>query len=102
MDRDAKATGLKELQGLIWEHDHGFRSGQLRAHIYPDVPPALAAWNAAGLEVRIYSSGSIAAQKLFFAHTESGDLLEFIRGHLRHHHRPQEVPPPVTTPSPPT
>ena len=80
MDRDAKATGLKDLQGLIWEH--GFRSGQLRAHVYPDVPPALAAWNAAGLDVRIYSSGSIAAQKLFIGHTEAGDLLKFIRGHF--------------------
>jgi enolase-phosphatase E1 len=90
MDRDAKATGLKALQGLIWEH--GFCSGQLRAHVYPDVPPALAAWNAAGLDVRIYSSGSIAAQKLFFAHTEAGDLLKFIRGHYDTTSGPKKIP----------
>ena len=79
MDGDVKATGLKELQGLIWER--GFLSGELRAHVYPDVPPALSAWRAAGIDIRIYSSGSIAAQKLFFGHTDAGDLLGFFRGH---------------------
>lgn len=79
MDGDVKATGLKELQGLIWEQ--GFNSGELRAHVYADVPPALEAWNKAGLDVRVYSSGSIAAQKLFFGHTEAGNLLPYLHGH---------------------
>ena len=79
MDIDAKATGLKELQGLIWEN--GFNSGLLRAHVYPDVPAALEAWTKAGKRVCIYSSGSIAAQRLFFGHTEAGDLLRFLSGH---------------------
>ena len=73
MDGDVKATGLKQLQGLIWRS--GFESGELRAHVYDDVPPALKAWNEAGMDVRIYSSGSIAAQILFFGHTIQGDLL---------------------------
>ena len=60
MDADVKATGLKQLQGLIWQS--GFESGELKAHVYDDVPPALAAWNAAGKDVRIYSSGSVQAQ----------------------------------------
>ena len=79
MDADAKATGLKQLQGLIWQS--GFESGELKAHVYDDVPPALTAWNAAGKNVRIYSSGSIQAQKLFFGHTVAGDLLAQLRGH---------------------
>jgi enolase-phosphatase E1 len=79
MDRDVKATGLKQLQGLIWQA--GFESGELQAHVYDDVPPALAAWNAAGKDVRIYSSGSIQAQKLFFGHTVAGNLLGQFRGH---------------------
>ena len=79
MDADAKATGLKQLQGLIWKS--GFESGELQAHVYDDVPPALAAWNAAGKDVRIYSSGSVQAQKLFFGHTIAGDLLPRFRGH---------------------
>lgn len=79
MDGDIKATGLKELQGLIWEH--GFQSGELLAHVYDDVPPALLRWNGSGLDVRIYSSGSIQAQKLFFGHTEFGNLLPQFRGH---------------------
>jgi len=79
MDADAKATGLKSLQGLIW--DAGFRSGELRAHVYDDVVAALQAWQDAGLQISIYSSGSIKAQKLFFEHTERGDLLKYFRAH---------------------
>jgi enolase-phosphatase E1 len=79
MDADAKATGLKELQGLIWRQ--GYESGLLKSHVYADVPPALAAWTEQGVEVRIYSSGSVAAQRLFFAHTEHGDLTRYFRGH---------------------
>ncbi|MBI3269081.1 MAG: acireductone synthase [Planctomycetes bacterium] len=79
MALDAKATGLKQLQGLIWRE--GFVGGALRAHVFPDVPPALAAWRTAGLDVRIFSSGSRTAQRLFFAHTEAGDLTPFLRGH---------------------
>ena len=48
METDAKATGLKDLQGLIWRD--GFLSGMLTSHVYPDVAPALAAWTAAGRE----------------------------------------------------
>jgi len=79
MDADAKATGLKMLQGLVWEA--GFRDGLLRAHVFDDVPPALATWKDAGIEVRIYSSGSVHAQKLFFAHSVHGDLLPYIAAH---------------------
>jgi enolase-phosphatase E1 len=79
MDADAKATGLKQLQGLIWQS--GFESGELKAHVYDDVPPALTRWNRAGKDVRIYSSGSVQAQKLFFGHTIAGDLLPQFRGH---------------------
>jgi enolase-phosphatase E1 len=79
MDGDIKATGLKSLQGLVWEA--GFRSGELRAHVFGDVPPALRAWRAAGIDVRVYSSGSVHAQRLFFGHSEAGDLLPLFTGH---------------------
>jgi enolase-phosphatase E1 len=79
MDGDVKATGLKHLQGLIWEE--GFRTGELKAHVYDDVPPALRKWRDLQIDVHIYSSGSIQAQKLFFAHTIAGDLLCFFHGH---------------------
>jgi len=72
MARDRKSTGLKQLQGLIWEE--GYRAGALRGHVFPDVPPALAAWPAAGVRLRVFSSGSVRAQKLLFSHTDYGDL----------------------------
>lgn len=79
MDADAKVTGLKQLQGLIWEE--GFRSGDLRSTLFDDVVPALDRWHENGREIRIYSSGSIHAQKLFFAHTTEGDLTPRFSGY---------------------
>ena len=79
MDGDVKATGLKKLQGLIWRH--GFESGEMKAHVYPEVPGCIRQWRDAGMDVRIYSSGSVQAQHLFFGHTEVGDLLSHFTGH---------------------
>jgi len=75
MDRDRKSTGLKSLQGKIWEK--GYREGALKAEVFPDVPPALERWHHAGLRIAIFSSGSVLAQKLLFAHTGAGDLSGF-------------------------
>jgi len=90
MNADVKSTGLKQLQGLIWQS--GFESGELKAHVYDDVPPALTAWNGAGKDVRIYSSGSVQAQKLFFGHTIAGDLLACFRGHYDTNTGPKKEP----------
>jgi enolase-phosphatase E1 len=79
MEADAKVTGLKQLQGMIWEE--GFRNGELRSRIFDDVPLALAGWCQKGREIRIYSSGSVQAQKLFFAHTKRGDLTTHFTGY---------------------
>lgn len=79
MDVDSKTTGLKALQGLIWKE--GFQAGLLEAELFPDVVPALRAWRAAGIDLRIYSSGSILAQKLFFQHTSQGDLAPWFSAH---------------------
>jgi len=80
IDEDRKHTALKALQGMIWEA--GYRNGDYRAHLYPDVAPQLRAWRVDGIALYVYSSGSIAAQKLFFQHTEAGDLSEFFSGHF--------------------
>lgn len=79
MDGDHKTTGLKKLQGQIWQE--GFESGELVAHVYDDVVPAIESWYAMGCDIQIYSSGSIQAQKLFFAHTRHGNLLNYFTEH---------------------
>jgi enolase-phosphatase E1 len=78
IDEDRKATPLKALQGMIWKA--GYEAGDYRAHVYPEVPARLRAWKARGLELFVYSSGSVAAQKLFFGHTEAGDLASLFDG----------------------
>jgi enolase-phosphatase E1 len=76
MDRDRKSRALKSLQGKVWEG--GYLSGRLRGQVYPDVPPAFARWRGQQRAVYIFSSGSVLAQKLLFAHTTAGDLTGFI------------------------
>ncbi|MBK1986549.1 acireductone synthase [Sphaerospermopsis aphanizomenoides BCCUSP55] len=71
-NEDRKITPLKTLQGLIW--DAGYNSGELKSHLYPDAFEYLQNWYAVGLRLAIYSSGSIAAQKLLFKNTVMGDL----------------------------
>ena len=51
------------------------------AHVYPDVVPALQRWKGQGIDLRVYSSGSRAAQLLFFGHTEQGNLLPLFSAH---------------------
>jgi len=80
MDGDVKDTGLKALQGLIWEA--GYRASEMKGHVYPDVPLALALAHERGLLVAIYSSGSVAAQKLLFGHSEAGDLTPYLSGYF--------------------
>lgn len=72
MAADAKVTPLKTLQGMIWEQ--GYASGALTATLYPDVAPALRRWAASGRRLGVYSSGSVAAQRLLFGHSDAGDL----------------------------
>jgi enolase-phosphatase E1 len=78
IDEDRKAPPLKLLQGLLWER--GFHEGSLRAHVYPDVAPALRAWSEAGYALYVYSSGSVLAQRSLFTHTVEGDLHAYFRG----------------------
>lgn len=83
MSRDVKIAYLKSLQGYLWES--GYASGALKAPLFPDVAPRIAAWRAdQGAQVMIYSSGSVAAQKLLFRHTngEPADLSPVIEDYF--------------------
>jgi enolase-phosphatase E1 len=80
MDRDRKSTGLKSLQGKIWQE--GYIRGELKSQVFQDVPDALRYWKAKKLDVRTFSSGSVLAQKLLFANTEVGDLTRFLCGYF--------------------
>ncbi|MGE5538791.1 MAG: acireductone synthase [Gemmatimonas sp.] len=80
IDEDRKDTSLKALQGLIW--DEGYRSGALKGHVYTDAAEALKRWAAHGIKLYVYSSGSVAAQKLIFGHSPYGDLTPLFAGYF--------------------
>ena len=72
MDADAKVTELKDVQGRIWAA--GYAAGKLTGHVYPDAAEALRRWHGEGRTLAVFSSGSVAAQKLIFGHSDQGDL----------------------------
>ena len=80
IDQDRKITPLKALQGMIWEN--GYRRGDFQGHIYPDAEQMLRDWQARGLALYVYSSGSVQAQKLLFEHTAFGDLTPLFDGYF--------------------
>jgi enolase-phosphatase E1 len=63
---------LKTLQGILWEE--GYKSGEIKGHVYADVAPNLTKWKTQGIQMGVFSSGSVAAQKLIFGYSEQGDL----------------------------
>lgn len=69
---DAKVTPLKALQGYIWAG--GYADGEIKGHVYADAAEQLHVWDERGVRLYVYSSGSIAAQKLIFGHSVEGDL----------------------------
>ncbi|WP_394842864.1 acireductone synthase [Pendulispora brunnea] len=80
IDADRKEPTLKAIQGKIWRG--AFESGQVKSHVYPDVPVAFQRWKARGIRIAIFSSGSIEAQELLFRHSEQGDLTGFLSGYF--------------------
>ncbi|MBE9376147.1 acireductone synthase [Saccharopolyspora sp. HNM0983] len=80
MDADRKATALKTLQGQIWQD--GYTRGALTTDYFPDVVPALRTWHDRGLQLAVFSSGSVTAQRASFSHTTHGDLRELFDAHF--------------------
>lgn len=80
IEEDKKITPLKNLQGMIWED--GYRKGDFKGHVYEDVVRQLKKWKQAGIGLYVFSSGSVQAQKLLFAHTGYGDLTPLFSGYF--------------------
>ncbi|MDE1189478.1 MAG: acireductone synthase [Pantoea sp.] len=80
IDQDRKSPGLKALQGMIWRD--GYVEGQFTGHLYPDVLPAFERWRQQGKALYVYSSGSVAAQKLLFGYSDEGDLTSLFSGYF--------------------
>ncbi|WP_275556428.1 acireductone synthase [Mixta sp. Marseille-Q2659] len=83
MDEDRKSTALKALQGMIWRS--GYLNGDFTGHLYPDVLPTLKKWREQGISLYVYSSGSVAAQKLLFGYSDCGDITALFSGYFDTH-----------------
>ncbi len=72
---DKKITPLKTLQGILWQE--GYKSKEIKGHVYPDVKSNLIEWKKRGINLGVFSSGSVTAQKLIFGYSEQGDLTPY-------------------------
>lgn len=80
MEKDAKVTPLKTLQGRVWRA--GYEAGDFTGHVYDDAVAALQAWADDRRALFVYSSGSVAAQKLLFTYSDHGDLSGLFSGYF--------------------
>ncbi len=80
MDEDRKAGPLKVLQGMIWQA--GYEKGVLKGQVYEDAAALLMCWQSQGVKLYVYSSGSVAAQKLIFGFSDKGDLTPLFSGYF--------------------
>jgi enolase-phosphatase E1 len=80
IDQDRKETSLKALQGKIWQG--AYARGELKSHVFDDVPRALTRFHEHGLSIAIFSSGSVEAQRMLFKNTSFGDLSELLSGYF--------------------
>jgi enolase-phosphatase E1 len=77
---DRKVTALKTLQGLLWRE--GYEKGDFTGHLYADVYPQWKKWKQQGFVMAIYSSGSVAAQRLLLQYSDYGDMTDFFSGYF--------------------
>jgi len=80
IDEDRKITPLKTLQGFVWEK--GYLDGDFTGHVYEDAVAGLQRWKQQGLDLYVYSSGSVQAQKLLFGYSDAGDLTDLFSGYF--------------------
>jgi enolase-phosphatase E1 len=77
---DKKVTALKSLQGQLWEQ--GYINGDFTGHVYEDAVSRLRDWSEFGIELYVYSSGSVQAQELLFGYSDAGDLRPLFSGYF--------------------
>ena len=83
IEQDKKVTALKNLQGLIWVN--GYENQDFTGHLYADAYEYLQRWQQQGLDLYVFSSGSVKAQKLLFGYSDFGDLTPLFSGYYDTH-----------------
>ena len=80
INEDRKETSLKAIQGHVWRH--GYERGDFTGHMYDDAVDRLRRWSNTGIDLYVYSSGSVGAQKLLFGYSDAGDLRPLFKGYF--------------------
>lgn len=78
IEQDHPHPALAALEGMIWEQ--GYRQGRFQSPLYPDVVPALRAWQASGHALHTWDVASAAAQQRHFRFSQAGDLRPLFAG----------------------
>ena len=78
IDEDQKIPALKAIQGFQWQY--GYQQGDFTGHLYQDAYDQFQYWRSRQIDLYVYSSGSIKAQKLLFSHSTYGDISDWFAG----------------------
>ncbi|MBP7281247.1 MAG: acireductone synthase [Leptospiraceae bacterium] len=73
---DRKSKPLKEIQGQIWKV--GYENAELKSILFADVTDFFKRLEDKKIQIGIYSSGSVEAQKYIFRYSNFGDLTKYI------------------------
>ncbi|KAK6182527.1 hypothetical protein SNE40_010190 [Patella caerulea] len=79
MSQDRKSTELKQLQGHMLQE--AYKSGGVKGELFEDVADVLRQLQEEGIQIYVYSSGSIESQKLLFANSNEGDMTDVFTGY---------------------
>jgi len=72
IEEGEKNASLQALQALVLKE--GYETKKVQALVYEDVLRAFKRWREQGIFIYVYSSLSVQEQRLFFAHTQVGDV----------------------------
>jgi len=80
LDTDIHCTALRPLIERVWKE--AYRTDCVQGEVYDDVVPVLRQVVSDGMRVCSYSTDSVDCQKLLFAYSNQGDILEIFSNHF--------------------
>jgi enolase-phosphatase E1 len=75
-----KSRAVYSLCHLVWTF--GFESGDLKGHVFNDVPAALRNWKRNSVKIFMISVMSLEMQELTFTRSQYGNLDQFVSGYF--------------------
>lgn len=80
VEEGIKSKTVMSLVFLVW--CHGYSSGDIKGHVFNDIPASFRNWSRVGVKILTLSSMLIEGQELMFTRSKFGNLDQFIGGYM--------------------